>query len=154
MNVPNHPHRHSNWLGTIQRYAKNGDIHRVMSRIVNAHMNRTVERSPSSIDDDRDHARIYAVSPIITTDVTTVTEVEPEPTIGRISHSILQPLYEEDDNDNQYNYEDEEDDEQYQYDDDDEDANQNLPEEIESLFRFDNFYDHIMQGIDQRRMSC
>jgi len=106
MNVPNHPHRHSNWLGTIQRYAKNGDIHRVMSRIVNAHMNQYVDREPTPIDETID---CVVYTPIRTTSV----EYE------------SQDIVDDDD-------------------DGDEDANENVPEDVRSLFGLDTFNQYII----------
>jgi hypothetical protein len=103
MNVPNHPHRNSNWQAMIQRYAKNGDIHTVMSRIVNVHMNRHVDNIPF-VDEDIDDSYIQSASPI-----------------------------QHEDDDTSYDGEEE----------DDEGANDNLSEEIQALFRFDNVYQYI-----------
>ena len=153
MNVPNHPHRHSNWLGTIQRYAKNGDIHKVMSRIVNSHMTRHVDRQAVPIDEEIEHTGTPVINPDCHHSRRIISETSP--IIQLTNNSILQPLYDEDENNEQYEDENDNEDDDYQpdhiNDGDDEDANQNLPEDIEAIFRFDNFYDHIMQGIDRQR---
>jgi len=116
MNVPNHPHRRSNWQEVIQRYAKNGDVHTVISRIVNVHMNRNVDGILRPDGDDIE-------TPVPTRNIDVFnTELVQIP--GR-SITILGDL------------------------DDDETANDNLPEDIEALFRFDNFYGHIMEGVSR-----
>jgi hypothetical protein len=107
MNVPNHPHRGTNWQEVSQRYAKNGDIHTVISRIVNVHMNRNVDGILRPDGDDIDVSN---------------TEPARAPERSNVEFMILG-------------------------DEDDETANDNLPEDIEALFRFDNFYGHIMEGV-------
>ena len=121
MNVPNHPHRMSNWQEMIQRYAKNGDIHTVISRVVNAHMNRYVDRVPTPIDE--------TIERVVYSPIQTAPETTQETTLDYQSHYRL--LNEDDD------------------DDDDEDANENLPEDIRNLFGLDNFNRYIMEGVAQ-----
>lgn len=119
MNVPNHPHRMSNWQEMIQRYAKNGDIHTVISRVVNAHMNRYVDRVLTPIDETIEH------TPIRTTPVEQLYDS------GHHVESVRQINYTPEDDE----------------DDDDEDANENLPEDVRALFGLDNFNQYIMEGV-------
>lgn len=51
-NIPNHPHRNSNWLQFIQRYSQNGDIHLVMSNIVNNAQDRIHDTSDNTDEEN------------------------------------------------------------------------------------------------------